>query len=161
MKPGTGRENEEGFRKDGAQHLGKSNIVRMLGMDGRSLSPVKSSASSTSFLTKEIAVGNELIFNSKNGYKKNIPYKELRVESTSDTLFVNETLPSGEYVISMFQDKNGNGKLDKYLFGIPKEPIGITNFFKKGIPGPYKKLKVEINEDNTVIKIKMIHFGGK
>jgi uncharacterized protein (DUF2141 family) len=101
------------------------------------------------------------IFNSKNGYKKNIPYKELKVESTSDTLFVNETLPSGEYVISMFQDKNGNGKLDKYLFGIPKEPIGITNFFKKGIPGPYKKLKVEINEDNTVIKIKMIHFGGK
>jgi uncharacterized protein (DUF2141 family) len=101
------------------------------------------------------------IFNSKNGYKKNIPYKELKVESTSDTLFVNETLPSGEYVISMFQDKNGNGKLDTYLFNIPKEPIGLTNYFKKGIPGPYKKLKVEINEDNTVIKIKMIHFGGK
>jgi len=101
------------------------------------------------------------IFNSKNGYKKNIPYKELKVESTSDTLFVNETLPSGEYVILMFQDKNGNGKLDTYLFNIPKEPIGLTNYFKKGIPGPYKKLKVEINEDNTVIKIKMIHFGGK
>lgn len=101
------------------------------------------------------------IFNSKNGYKKNIPYKELKVESTSDTLFVNETLPSGEYVISMFQDKNGNGKLDTYLFNIPKEPIGLTNYFKKGITGPYKKLKVEINEANTVIKIKMIHFGGK
>ena len=101
------------------------------------------------------------IFNSKNGYKKNIPYKELKVESTSDTLFVNETLPSGEYVISIFQDKNGNGKLDTYLFNIPKEPIGLTNYFKKGIPGPYKKLKVEINEDNRVIKIKMIHFGGK
>jgi len=101
------------------------------------------------------------IFNSKNGYKKNIPYKELKVESTSDTLFVDVTLPSGEYVISMFQDKNGNGKLDTYLFNIPKEPIGLTNYFKKGIPGPYKKLKVEINEDNRVIKIKMIHFGGK
>ena len=101
------------------------------------------------------------IFNSKKGYKKNIPYKELKVESASDTLFVDVTLPSGEYVVSMFQDKNGNGKLDTYIFNIPKEPIGLTNYFKKGIPGPYKKLKVEINEANTVIKIKMIHFGGK
>lgn len=101
------------------------------------------------------------IFNSKNGYKKNIPYKELKVESTSDTLFVNETLPSGEYVISMFQDKNGNGKLDTYIFNIPKEPIGLTNYFKKGIPGPYKKLKIQVNEDKMIIKIKMIHFGDK
>ena len=101
------------------------------------------------------------IFNSKKGYKKNIPYKELKVESASDTLFVDVTLPSGEYVVSMFQDKNGNGKLDTYIFNIPKEPIGLTKYFKKGIPGPYKKLKVEINEANTVIKIKMIHFGGK
>ena len=101
------------------------------------------------------------IFNSKNGYKKNIPYKELKVESTSDTLFVNETLPSGEYVISMFQDKNGNGKLDTYFFGIPKEPVGITNYFKKGIPGGFNKLKIQINEDKMIIKIKMIHYGGK
>jgi len=101
------------------------------------------------------------IYNSKEGYKKNIPYKELKAESISETLFINESLPSGEYVISMFQDKNGNGKLDTRIFRIPKEPIGLTNYFKKGIPGPYKKLKVEINEDNTVIKIKMIHYGGK
>jgi len=99
------------------------------------------------------------IFNSKKGYKKNIPYKELKVESTSDNLFVDVTLPSGEYVVSMFQDKNGNGKLDTYIFRIPKEPIGITNYFRKGIPGPHRKLKVKINEDNTVIKIKMIHYG--
>ena len=101
------------------------------------------------------------IFNSKNGYKKKIPYKALTIESTSATLLVNETLPSGEYVVSMFQDKNGNEKLDTYFFGIPKEPVGITNYFKKGIPGGFNKLKVEINEDKMIIKIKMIHFGGK
>ena len=99
------------------------------------------------------------IFNSKKGYKENIPYKELKLESISDKLTADVTLPSGEYVVSMFQDKNGNGELDTYIFQIPKEPIGLTNYFKKGIPGPYRKLKVEINEENTVIKIKMIHFG--
>jgi len=40
------------------------------------------------------------IFNSKKGYKKNIPYKELKVESTSDNLFVDVTLPSGGDVVS-------------------------------------------------------------
>ena len=101
------------------------------------------------------------IFNSKNGYKKKIPYKALTIDSTSTTLLVDEVLPNGEYVISMFQDKNGNGKLDTYIFGIPKEPIGITNYFKKGIPGGFNKLKIQINEDKMIIKINMIHFGGK
>ena len=101
------------------------------------------------------------IFNSKNGYKKKIPYKALTIDSTSTTLWVDEILPNGEYVISMFQDKNGNGKLDTYIFGIPKEPIGITNYFKKGIPGGFNKLKIQINEDKMIIKINMIHFGGK
>jgi len=101
------------------------------------------------------------IFNSKSSYKKKIPYKSITIDSTSATLLIDETLPSGEYVISMFQDKNGNGKLDTYLFGIPKEPIGITNYFKKGIPGGFNKLKIQINEDKIIIKINMIHFGGK
>jgi uncharacterized protein (DUF2141 family) len=101
------------------------------------------------------------IFNSKNGYKKNIPYKALMIDSTSTTLLVDEVLPNGEYVISMFQDKNGNGKLDTYFFGIPKEPIGLTNYFKKGIPGGFNKLKIQVNEDKMIIKIKMIHYGGK
>jgi len=101
------------------------------------------------------------IFNSKNGYKKNIPYKALTIDSTSTTILVDEVLPNGEYVISMFQDKNGNGKLDTYFFGIPKEPIGITNYFKKGIPGGFNKLKIQVNEDKMIIKIKMIHYGGK
>ena len=101
------------------------------------------------------------IFNSKDGYKKKIPYKALTIDSTSTTLLVDEILPNGEYVISMFQDKNGNGKLDTYIFGIPKEPIGITNYFKKGIPGGFNKLKIQINEDKMIIKINMIHFGGK
>ena len=101
------------------------------------------------------------IFNSKSDYKKNKPYKALTIDSTSTTLLVDEILPNGEYVISMFQDKNGNGKLDTYFFGIPKEPIGITNYFKKGIPGGFNKLKIQINEDKMIIKINMIHFGGK
>jgi|SRR6056297_924030 len=101
------------------------------------------------------------IYNSKTNYKKNIPCKELKAESTSETIIIKENLPSGEYVISLFQDKNGNGKLDTRIFMIPKEPIGFTNYTRKTIPGGWRKLKTKIDEENRSIKIKMIHFGGK
>jgi uncharacterized protein (DUF2141 family) len=34
---------------------------------------------------------------------------------------------AGRYVVSVFHDENGNGKLDKNLVGMPKEGIGFSN----------------------------------
>jgi len=42
----------------------------------------------------------------------------------SSTITHNLELPNGEYVFSAYQDTNFNGKLDKNIFGIPKEPSG-------------------------------------
>ena len=36
-------------------------------------------------------------------------------------------VPAGTYAIIAFQDENNNGKLDKNLFGIPKERYGFSN----------------------------------
>ena len=36
-------------------------------------------------------------------------------------------LPAGDYGISVFQDVNGNGKLDKNVLGMPVEPYGFSN----------------------------------
>jgi uncharacterized protein (DUF2141 family) len=36
-------------------------------------------------------------------------------------------LPYGEYAVSVYHDRNGNGRLDTGLFHIPKEPIGTSN----------------------------------
>ena len=38
-----------------------------------------------------------------------------------------ESLPYGEYAISVYHDKNDNGKLDTGMFRIPKEPLGTSN----------------------------------
>lgn len=35
-------------------------------------------------------------------------------------------LPSGKYVIALFQDVNDNGKLDSNFLGIPKEPYAFS-----------------------------------
>jgi len=36
-------------------------------------------------------------------------------------------LPMGEYAVSVFHDKDGNGKLNTNLIGLPKEPIAVSN----------------------------------
>ncbi|WP_181259270.1 DUF2141 domain-containing protein [Pseudoduganella armeniaca] len=36
-------------------------------------------------------------------------------------------LPAGDYAVSVFQDENGNGKLDKNVVGMPVEPYGFSN----------------------------------
>jgi len=40
--------------------------------------------------------------------------------------FVFHSLAPGRYAVSVYQDLNGNGKLDTNLFGSPKEPWGTT-----------------------------------
>jgi len=44
-----------------------------------------------------------------------------------DRITVELLLPAGEYALSVFQDVNDNGKLERNFIGIPKEPAGLSN----------------------------------
>jgi uncharacterized protein (DUF2141 family) len=44
----------------------------------------------------------------------------------SSVILVFENVEPGRYAASAFQDRNGNGKLDRGLMGIPKEPYGFS-----------------------------------
>jgi uncharacterized protein (DUF2141 family) len=91
------------------------------------------------------------IYSDDNNYKKHEPNFEFQGNSTNETLYFNPQIPSGEYVIEVYQDSNNNGQLDFGWFNIPKEPVGITNFNGKGIPGNFNKLKVIINNGTRII----------
>jgi len=91
------------------------------------------------------------VFSNEQDYKKDIRFKSFVMESANSVLVYILDLPEGEYLISAFQDTNGNGKTDTGFFGIPKEPIGITNYNGRGAPGGFNKHKVLVN--NSTIKI--------
>jgi len=46
-----------------------------------------------------------------------------------------DPIPAGTYAVACFHDENGNGKLDRGLFGIPKEGTAASND-AKGFMGP-------------------------
>jgi uncharacterized protein (DUF2141 family) len=43
------------------------------------------------------------------------------------TVVIVPDVPPGRYASQVFHDRNGNGKIDRGLFGIPKEPVGFSN----------------------------------
>ena len=52
----------------------------------------------------------------------------------------------------LYQDENGNGKLDTGAFGIPVEKFGFSND-AEGVMGPpsYEKCSITFSEDTTLV----------
>jgi uncharacterized protein (DUF2141 family) len=65
-------------------------------------------------------------------------------------------LPEGLYAAVAFQDFNGNGKLDKNLFGVPKEPYGFSNGARSNAgPPKFADARVTLSPDgDTEIQLK-------
>ena len=56
------------------------------------------------------------------------PLTAFRIDVKDTSLSIPcQGLPAGTYAISLFQDENGNGKLDTAVFGIPTEKYGFSN----------------------------------
>lgn len=93
------------------------------------------------------------IFNNEKSFDERKTYYSIVANPIAETVFVPIVLPTGEYVISMYQDSNGNGELDTNIQGIPKELFGFSNYNGKSAPGNFKKHKVIVNESTKKISL--------
>ncbi len=78
---------------------------------------------------------------------------KVKADNEKETV-VFENLPDGEYSIKMYQDENGNNKLDFNMIGIPKEGYGFSNNVGMFGAPDYVETKFTVKE-NTVIKIEL------
>lgn len=81
------------------------------------------------------------------------PLTGLRTAVTDTVLVIPCTgLPMGEYAFSLFQDANGNGRLDTAAFGIPTEKYAFSND-AEGVmgPPPYDKCRFRLKNDTTLV----------
>jgi uncharacterized protein (DUF2141 family) len=94
-----------------------------------------------------------------DNFRNEIPDYSFVLEADSAIISHELSLPSGEYVISAFQDANGNGKLDYGLFGAPKELAGMSNYFGKGYPSKsFDKQKITVNNSTVKIPVGLYKF---
>jgi uncharacterized protein (DUF2141 family) len=59
--------------------------------------------------------------------EKAIYRKKIIINNQDEISVVFNDVPKGRYAIAVFLDENDNYKLDKNLFGIPKEKYGFSN----------------------------------
>lgn len=64
-------------------------------------------------------------------------------------------IPFGAYAISIYQDMNKNGELDRNLIGIPREPIGFGNNYKPFGSPKFESASIKFSASTQVQKIKL------
>ncbi|MBC3786602.1 DUF2141 domain-containing protein [Spirosoma utsteinense] len=86
---------------------------------------------------------------------KSIETKKLNVNSKN--VYILFSVEPGDYAIAVYHDENDNGKMDKRVFGIPKEPYGFSNNFKPVMSAPkFSDCRFSVGDDGKAISIKLI-----
>ena len=83
------------------------------------------------------------------------------VKATAGTTVVRiATLPPGTYAVQATHDENSNGKVDRGLFGIPREGVGFSNDAPIRLgPPKWADAQFVLTTDKT-ISLKMRYFLG-
>ncbi len=87
--------------------------------------------------------------------KEDCPYSAEAPATKGVTRVIVRSLPAGRYAVQAFLDENSNGKVDRALFGIPKEGVGFSNDAKIGL-GPPKFAEAAFHYDGGA---QAIHFS--
>ncbi|MDR0301488.1 MAG: DUF2141 domain-containing protein [Treponema sp.] len=106
-------------------------------------------------VTVDVGLVYVAVYSNERDYKDEIPFISFILEPINTTLTYSVELPEGEYVVSSFQDKNGDGKLNSTIFGIPTEHVGKTNYSLRGAPSGFNKLKAPVNNSSTKLIVNM------
>jgi uncharacterized protein (DUF2141 family) len=63
-------------------------------------------------------------------------------------------IPTGRYAIKVYQDENGDGRLNRNLFGAPAEPFGFSNNARArfSMP-PFEAVRIEVKQPRSLIRI--------
>ncbi|HLK98913.1 MAG TPA: DUF2141 domain-containing protein [Hymenobacter sp.] len=84
------------------------------------------------------------------------PLEGKRVDVVSKSVQMTFLVEPGDYAVAVYHDENGNGKMDKRMFGIPREPYGFSNNFKPVISAPkFSDCRFSVGESGKVITIKL------
>lgn len=88
--------------------------------------------------------------------EKAIYRDKINVNSQKELSVVFKNIPKGKYAIAVFLDENNNYKLDKNVFGIPKEKYGFSNNVLPAMrPATFDECAFELNQQNRIINIRL------
>ncbi|NNF33512.1 MAG: DUF2141 domain-containing protein [Saprospiraceae bacterium] len=130
-------------------------IIFLIPFSGNSQATLKVSVHAINEPKGELFIG---LYNSESTFKNTDSVYMDQIIPIDSSIMVTyfEELPQGSYALTMFQDKNSNGKMDKGIFGQPKEKYGFSNNPKIMFKSPgFEKCMFKVTERDTTVYIKM------
>lgn len=85
---------------------------------------------------------------------KPVEGKKVNANGTiTQTMF---SVDPGNYAIAVYHDENGNGQMDKRIFGIPKEPYGFSNNFRPLMSAPkFSDCQFNVGDGGKAVSIEL------
>ena len=100
------------------------------------------------------------LFRPGKDFPEGAPIEGKKLYAGSKSVQATFAVEPGDYAIAVYHDENGNGKMDKRVFGIPKEPYGFSNNFKPLMSAPkFNDCKFNVSDKGKAISIKLISFS--
>ena len=88
--------------------------------------------------------------------EKAIYREKVVVSKQKEVSVIFKNIPKGKYAIAVFLDENDNYKLDKNMFGIPKEKYGFSNNRLPALrPATFEESAFELTQQNSTIHIQL------
>lgn len=96
------------------------------------------------------------IYRPDNNFPSGKPLDGKKLPAGTKPVQTTFSVEPGDYAIAVYHDENGNGKMDKRVFGIPKEPYGFSNNFRPTMSAPkFSDCKFTIGTTEKAISIKL------
>ena len=96
------------------------------------------------------------LFRADNTFPQGKPLDGKKVNADGRSVQALFSVEPGNYAIAVYHDENGNGKMDKRIFGIPKEPYGFSNNFRPVMSAPkYTDCQFSVGDGGKAISIKL------
>lgn len=92
--------------------------------------PISSLQLSIDNLQSGLGTVHVALYDREETFAKSLKPFRLNIYDLSSNLampLLLDSLPYGRYAVAIYHDENGNGDLDKNIFGIPVEPYGFSN----------------------------------
>ena len=85
-------------------------------------------------------------------------YKGAVVKIDSTTVkYIFTNIPHGKYAITLFHDKNSNGKIDRNFIGLPSEGTAFSNNIRPHFGPPKYEDAVFDLVENITIRLQMVY----
>ena len=83
------------------------------------------------------------------------------LDPESTPVFFLFDLAEGDYMVSVFQDSDGDGSMDSEAFGLPMEPVELSGWDGRGVPGGFARHTLRLDAGHTFIQVQLIRLSAR